>query len=161
QPYPGKPIIRRDLTFMQRCLMQRRHADSWRRREFLEWLTLMGAAGLLGLKPKSVAAEPPPETRTIRFIQAPPLCVAPQYVAEGLLRGEGFTDIQYVKAEPRRLGRQIPDVLVSHEADISMFFAAPAIIRLDVGNPIVILAGGHIGCFELFGTEQVHAIHDL
>src|SRR5712692_4437734 len=29
------------------------------------------------------------------------------------------------------------------------------------GTPVVILAGEHIGCFELFGTERVHAIHDL
>ncbi|MBI3799453.1 MAG: ABC transporter substrate-binding protein [Deltaproteobacteria bacterium] len=140
--------------------MHKRHAAGWSRREFLEGLALAGAAGVLGLKPELVAAEPPPETRTIRLIQAA-LCVAPQYVAEELLRGEGFTDVQYVKVEPGKSGRQIPDVLVSHEADMSMFFAAPTITRLDVGEPLIILAGGHIGCFELFGTEQVHAIHDL
>ena len=42
-----------------------------------------------------------------------------------------------------------------------MHFAAPIIIRVDAGDPVVILAGGHVGCFELFGTEQVRAIHDL
>jgi NitT/TauT family transport system substrate-binding protein len=30
-----------------------------------------------------------------------------------------------------------------------------------IGNPIVMLAGGHIGCFELFGTERVRTIRDL
>jgi hypothetical protein len=29
------------------------------------------------------------------------------------------------------------------------------------GGLIVILAGGHVGCFELFGTERVCAILDL
>ena len=46
--------------------MDRRHTEGWSRREFLE-LTLAGAAGLLGLKPESVAAEPPPETPRIRL----------------------------------------------------------------------------------------------
>jgi NitT/TauT family transport system substrate-binding protein len=32
---------------------------------------------------------------------------------------------------------------------------------LDQADPIVILAGVHIGCFELFGTERVRAIRDL
>jgi len=141
--------------------MDKRQTEGWSRREFLEGLVLAGAAGVLGLKPELVAAEPPPETRTIRLIQTPGLCVAPQYVAEELLRIEGFTDVQYVKIEPRSSGRQIPDVLVSQQADMSMFFAAPTIVRLDVGDPLVILAGGHIGCFELFGTEQVQAIRDL
>ena len=29
------------------------------------------------------------------------------------------------------------------------------------GDPIVFLAGIHVGCFELFGTERVRAIRDL
>jgi len=32
---------------------------------------------------------------------------------------------------------------------------------VDAGDPVVILAGGHIGCFELFGTDRVHTISDL
>jgi NitT/TauT family transport system substrate-binding protein len=32
---------------------------------------------------------------------------------------------------------------------------------VEAGDPVVILAGGHIGCFELFGTEQVQTIRDL
>ena len=31
-----------------------------------------------------------------RLMQMPSICVLPQYVAEDLLRAEGFTDIQYV-----------------------------------------------------------------
>jgi NitT/TauT family transport system substrate-binding protein len=80
--------------------------------------------------------------------------LAPQYVAEDLLGGEGFTDVQYVK-------KDAISALASSEADISMNYAAPLIIRLDAGDPIVILAGGHVGCFELFGTEQVRTIRDL
>ena len=138
--------------------MHRRYLEGWSRREFLE-LTIAGTAGLLGLKPESLAAEPPPETTTLKLVQAPgDLCMAPQYVAEELLRSEGFTEVQYVK---RKGGEGIEKALASGEADINMHFAAPIIIRVDAGDPVVILAGGHVGCFELFGTDRVRTIHDL
>ncbi len=136
-----------------------RHAEGWSRREFLGGLVLAGAAGFLGLKPEPLAAEPPPETTTLRLVQIPTsICEAPQYVAEELLRSEGFTEVQYVK-KGETSGAE--SALASGEANISMQFAAPVIIRVDAGDPIVILAGGHVGCFELFGTERVRAIHDL
>ena len=56
------------------------------RRQLLGGLTLAGTAGLLGLRPRSVAAEPPPETRRIRLVRIPSICQAPAYVAEELLR---------------------------------------------------------------------------
>ena len=66
--------------------MHRRQAEGWSRREFLG-MTLAGTAGLLGLKPESLAAEPPPETTTLRLVQIPSsICEAPQYVAEEFLR---------------------------------------------------------------------------
>jgi NitT/TauT family transport system substrate-binding protein len=138
--------------------MQRRHTEGWNRREFLG-MTLAATGGLFGLKPRQVNAEPPPETTTLRLVQAPTsICEAPQYVAEELLRSEGFTLVQYIK---KRETSRIESALASGEANISMDFVAPFIIRLDAGDPIVILAGGHVGCFELFGTERVRAIHDL
>ena len=66
--------------------------------------------------------------------------------------------LQYVKKQ----GSQgIESALASGEADINMHFAAPTIVRLDAGDPIVILTGGHIGCFELFRSEGVRALRDL
>jgi NitT/TauT family transport system substrate-binding protein len=52
-------------------------------------------------------------------------------------------------------------MLAAGEADINGHFAGPLITRIDAGDPIVVLAGLHIGCFELFGTERVHSIRDL
>jgi NitT/TauT family transport system substrate-binding protein len=77
-------------------------------------------------------------------------------VAEELLRGEGFTEVQYVKfvANPYK-------AFASGEIDISMAFVAPFIVQVDTGFPIVLLGGVHIGCFELFGTNEVRAISDL
>jgi NitT/TauT family transport system substrate-binding protein len=140
------------------CPIKRRRSNGWSRREFLE-LTLAGTVGLLDLKPESLAAEPPPETTTLKLVQVPgDLCQAPQFVAEQLLRDEGFTEVQYVKKEE---AREFEIALASGEAHINMYFVPDAIIRLDAGDPIVILAGGHIGCFELFGTDRVRAVRDL
>ena len=78
--------------------MRSQDARQFSRRRFLGGLTLAGTAGLLGLRPAPVAAEPPPETRRIRLIKITGICVAPQYVADDLLRAEGFTDVEYVPA---------------------------------------------------------------
>jgi NitT/TauT family transport system substrate-binding protein len=127
------------------------------RRRFLGGLTFAGTAGPLGLLPRPAAAEPPPETTRIRVHHSVSLCLAPQYVAEELLRAEGFTEIHYVPpGEP-----DTPGGLASGAADISNDFAPILIMAIDAGVPVTILGGVHVGCFELFGTERVRAIRDL
>ena len=129
------------------------------RRRFLRGITLAGTAGLLGWHPgRAAAAEPPPETTRIRLVRIPSICQAPQYVSEELLRSEGFTEVQYIQ----KVGTaDIAPALASGEADISAHFAAPLLLHLEAGDPIVILAGLHVGCFELFGNDSVQAIRDL
>ena len=77
--------------------MSSQQTARWSRRQFLGGLTLAGTAGLLGLHPRAVSAEPPPETTRLRLVQIPGICIAPEYVAEELLQGEGFTEVQYVE----------------------------------------------------------------
>jgi NitT/TauT family transport system substrate-binding protein len=138
--------------------MGTQHAGQFGRRRFLSGLTLVGTAGLLGLGPRQANAEPPPETTILRLDQRPSICVAPQYMAEELLRSEGFTEVRYSKIQRPQ---EIEAALASGEVDLAMHFAAPNIIRIDAGDPIVLLAGGHVGCFELFGTDRVRTIRDL
>jgi NitT/TauT family transport system substrate-binding protein len=115
-----------------------------------------GLAATLGTARASVA-EPPPETTRLRVHHSLSLCLAPLYVADDLLRGEGFTEVQYVPH-----GRKgFYQTLASGQADVAGDFAPPLIIQLDKGTPIVVLGGIHVGCFELFGAEQVRAIRDL
>jgi NitT/TauT family transport system substrate-binding protein len=104
------------------------------------------------------AAAQPLETKTIKLVKIPGICVAPQYIADELLRAEGFADVQYVHVAD---GAGTYKVLASGEADISMAFVAPFLIQVDAGSPIVMLAGIHVGCFELVGTEKVRSIRDL
>jgi hypothetical protein len=62
------------------------------RRHFLTGLSLAGATAFIR-SPRSLAAEGWPETTTVRLAKKiPVLCNAPQYVADGLLRAEGFTE---------------------------------------------------------------------
>jgi NitT/TauT family transport system substrate-binding protein len=138
--------------------MNNERSVGWSRREFLTKATLAGAAGFLGLAPSSFAAEPPPETTTIRLIRAPALCMAPQYLAEELLRGEGFTDIRYVEKDT---GLPIYKALASGEVDVSAALTLGWITQVDAGAPIVLLAGVHVGCYELFGTGLVRSVRDL
>jgi NitT/TauT family transport system substrate-binding protein len=137
-------------------------ARPFSRRRFLGGVTLVGTAGLLGLHPKLVAAEPPPEVTTLRLTKVPSTCRAPQWVAEELLTAEGFTEVHYVPVEAGGKGADLTgSALVAGQVDLSMQFIGPSILQVDVGDPLVLLAGIQIGCYELFGTERVQAIRDL
>src|SRR5438309_1097155 len=131
--------------------------EGWTRRSFLKGLGLAGTAALLGLGGDAVAAEPPPETTKLRLAQSTSTCQAALYVAEELLRTEGFTDVTYVK-QP---GSQLYKSLGSAEVDISVTFVAPFILEVDAGRPIVLLGGAHVGCFELVGIDRIHSLRDL
>jgi NitT/TauT family transport system substrate-binding protein len=119
-----------------------------------------GAAGILGLRSEA-AAEPPPETTTLRVYgnAATGLCQAPIYVAEDLFRAEGFQDVQYRDFREGPVG--VYQRLGAGDVDIVQWFVAPFVVEVDRGVPVVFLAGVHAGCFELFGTERVRAIRDL
>ena len=123
-----------------------------------QFVALAGSAALLTVRPLPSAAEPPPETTTLRLDTRDSLCAAPQYVAQDLLRGEGFTDIRYVKKDGAHVAQK---AVAAGELDLTVSFVAPAIIHIDAGEPLVFLAGVHTGCFELFGTERVRTIRDL
>jgi NitT/TauT family transport system substrate-binding protein len=128
------------------------------RREFLRRVAVAGTAAGLGWRPARAAGEPPLETTRITLIEITGICIAPQYVAEDLLRSEGFTDVQYVKAAA---GIETAKGLAARRADISLNFVAPLIMRIDAGDPIMMLAGVHAGCFVLFGTDRVRTVRDL
>jgi len=127
------------------------------RRRLLTGLALAGVG--LVRAPHLLAGEGGLETTTVRLAKKIPiLCNAPQYVAEDLLRAEGFTDIQYVDTGP---GAPLTKKIAEAAIDFSMGYAGPNIIAVDAGEAIVNLAGVHVGCFELLGHEGIRSIADL
>ena len=124
------------------------------RRDFLASLSAIGAAGLLGTR-ATFADEPPPETTTLRLIHDPSICTAPNYIADELLRAEGFTDIRYLRTVSGG------DAVARGEADFNVDTGAWIVSRLDAGEPITALAGVHSGCYELFAHEPIRTISDL
>ena len=127
------------------------------RREFLTGASMLGAATLLGL-PRTAAAEPPPETTRFRIAQGPFICYAPQMVAEELLRMEGFSDVQYIKVPANDT---YATMVANGAVDLAVFGPPTAVMAVDAGNPVVMLAGLHVGCWELFANERVRGVADL
>jgi NitT/TauT family transport system substrate-binding protein len=137
--------------------MDDRRQDEWSRRRFLNAAALAGSGAALGLRAAPALAEPPPEITTIRWVRSPAICVAPYYVAEGLLRAEGFTDVRPYKTE----GNTWTHDVLAGNVDLVLNFVGPLLLRLDAGDPLVVLGGVHVGCFELFVTERIRAVRDL
>lgn len=125
------------------------------RRRFLTALSLAGAAGLVRA-PRVLAAEGALETTSVRLSKIPAICYAPLYVADELLRAEGFTDIRYVPTDINT-----PEGISRGEIDFGSNFAPVVIAALDRGLPITTLGPVHVGCFEVFGNEGVQTILDL
>jgi hypothetical protein len=46
-------------------------------------------------------------------------------------------------------------------ADFSTAFAVDLITAIDAGSPIVVLAGVHVGCYELFAKPDIRRITEL
>ena len=138
--------------------MQRNHARHSARRDFLRAATTAGAAALVGFRSGRAAAEPPPEVSTLKLLQFPSGCQGPLHVAEELLRGEGFTDVRYVRTVNAQDATRMAE---TRAVDISVQFSAPLIVEIDRGAELVTLGGIHAGCFVLFGRGAVRSVRDL
>jgi NitT/TauT family transport system substrate-binding protein len=150
-----------------KVVMNNQRSGSLSRREFLREFSVAGVAICLGLQTEGAdAAEQPLETTKIRIIYpwtpksagSTPVCTAPLVVAEELLRGEGFAEIQYVQKDP---GVPAFRALASGEGDLSIGVTLGFITEVNAGSPIMILTGVHVGCYELFATGTIHSIRDL
>jgi NitT/TauT family transport system substrate-binding protein len=130
------------------------NVEKWNRRGFLG---AAGSIGLLGSGNAFAATESPPETTRLRLMKSTSLCWAPQYVADELLRAEGFSDVSYVDAGASPVAVR----LGAGDADLSMNFIGPNIIRIEAGDPVLFLAGVHVGCFDVIGGERVRRVSDL
>ncbi len=126
------------------------------RRDLLAALPLAGAAGLLRI-PQAWAGAERIETTSLRLMKSPSICIAPEDVADELLRAEGFTDIRHLPLPSQSFQEKLAD----GELDIGLQYASEYVEAIDRGLAVTVLAGAHVGCFELFGNENVGSIIDL
>ena len=75
-----------------------------------------------------------------------------------MLRTGGFSDLHYMKVAG---SEEVYPALASGELDISIAFVAPFIVHADARREVVMLAGIHTGCIELYGSERVRTVRDL
>jgi NitT/TauT family transport system substrate-binding protein len=127
------------------------------RRSFLAACSGAGVAGLVCAS-NPAAQEAPPETTTIRLAKSQSICTAPQYIVEDLLQAEGFSDIRYVSSDA---GLRQSSAVARGEIDMTLHFSPSLLIPIDAGERITIIAGVHVGCFELLATERIRSIADL
>ncbi len=129
-----------------------------KRRAFLKSAMAAGIGGVF-TPARARAAEGPPETTRVRLFKFPGICLAPSYIAEDLLRAEGFTDVQYLDFPEGASG--VYERTSSGAIDFVQWYGVPFIEEIDKGRPVVFLAGVHTGCNELIATERVKTIRDL
>src|SRR5262245_10842551 len=127
------------------------------RRSFLRGAVTLSSVGLLAIRPHAAGAEPQLETTRVRLARVPSICRAPQYMTEELLRGEGFTDVSYIRLQGTN---DATEAIAADEVDITMQYVGPSIMQIDAGKPLIIVAGIQPGCFELFGTERIRSVRD-
>jgi NitT/TauT family transport system substrate-binding protein len=123
-----------------------------------------GAAATAGLiwsdqRRRALAQEAPPETTKVTFGRSRSLCAAPGYVVDELLADEGITQVDYVVTS--LISRAADEAVASGQIDFSTDFSGPLVVTLDRGRKITILAGFHVGCFELFARDGINSVADL
>jgi NitT/TauT family transport system substrate-binding protein len=137
-------------------MSHRTRIEPTRRDVLHEIAALASCAGL----PSAVGAAPTPEraeSGSVRFFHSPSICVAPVYLAGELLRAEGFDDVSYMPFG----SRAAPEALSDGRADMGMWYTTGYLPALDAGKPLVLLAGVHLGCWELFGNDKVQSLREL
>jgi NitT/TauT family transport system substrate-binding protein len=128
-----------------------------------DFLSAGGAAATAGLiwgdaRRRALAQEASPETTRIRLARGPSLCVMPQYVVDELLAAEGITRVDYIVSDS---GPLLSEAIASGHIDFAMHFSGPLVLLLDRGRKVTMLAGVHVGCFELFAKDGIRSVADL
>ncbi|MCA1444564.1 ABC transporter substrate-binding protein [Ensifer sp. IC4062] len=130
------------------------------RRTFLAGLTAAVSAELFKVRASSAAAEPAPETTSVRLPRwiDGAYCWAGLYTAGELLRAEGFTDVRYVQGDPK-VDQSV--WIARGETDFSVNYVPVHVASIDAGIPIKVIGGLHSGCLELIANDSVRGITDL
>lgn len=126
------------------------------RRQFLLGATAMGCSSAVSF-PTLAKVEAPPEVSKIRIAEALVACQAPLHVAEDLLKAEGFGDLEFIPGS----SDTGPNLVARGVADFTQWAVGANFLLLDRSDNLLILAGIHAGCQQLFAHKHIKAIRDL
>lgn len=126
------------------------------RREFLLGMTAIGCSSAVSL-PAPASADAAPEISKVRIAEALVACQAPLHVAEDLLKAEGFRDLEFIPGNTDTG----PNLVARGIADFTQWAVGANFLLLDRSDNLLILAGIHSGCQQLFAHHRVKAIRDL
>jgi NitT/TauT family transport system substrate-binding protein len=117
---------------------------------------IIGGSALAACARQSEAASlPPPETTTLRIVM-PPECDPGVWLARDLLRSEGFIDVTYVPTSFTTRGWLTDDL-----ADVALAHPEFMIATIDAGLPLMILAGLHTACLEVWTDDSITSFSGL
>lgn len=127
------------------------------RRLFLAGASLAGGT-LLARTQTAFGASDELETTSVRLGNDGVICEAPLMAATELLKAEGFTDIRYVDVP---VDVRYGSALAGSKVDFGFNFALFDIAALEELGGETVLAGVHVGCFELFARNDIGSIAGL
>ncbi len=114
-------------------------------------LQVAAVASAIAALPALAAGEPPPETKRIRLPRYPfdVACLSPMWIAEELLRAEGFEQVDYVPYESVEdsIDNSAVVMVGSGRNDFTITDIFAILPALDAGHQAVALAGIHGGCY--------------
>jgi len=128
------------------------------RRRFLAGASLAGGAVLAGAR-TVLGASDELETTSVRLVNIGVICEAPLMAATELLKAEGFIGIQHVEIPVVRHAEG--GALAEAKADFGLNFVLIEIGAVEELGGQMVLAGVHVGCFELFARNDIRSIGRL
>lgn len=100
----------------------------------------------------------PPETTTIRLPKVALTPAAALAMASEFLRQEGFTNVQYVNLSRPEA---VFSAFAAGDFDMMLLPAPMAAVRIEAGDPFVVLGGINAGCFQIFASDAINSLNDL
>src|SRR5689334_14695751 len=121
--------------------------------------------GLLARQSPSDRPLTTPSSTTLSMAIRQPNWSEADTLFQELLHDEGFTDIRYVDLTEDHIRQAdaansdaLSDMIARREVDFGRNFAPALVMGMNAGAPVTILSGLHLGCFEVFGKEEIRSL---
>jgi NitT/TauT family transport system substrate-binding protein len=129
------------------------------RRDFLRVASSSTAAALFSARVAPAVPALSTDATKVRIIESGEICTGtPLIVAADLLRSEPGVKVDVMK---KATGVEGFKAVAAGEADVTISAVPSLLVRIDAGDPLLLMGGVHVGCFELFGNDKIRSLRDL